>query len=75
MCAFLNSDGGVLIIGVSDDKKVLGLSNDYQTLPHKKDRDGFQVFLRDKLTQNLEPDLPGTVGVSFECQNNKEVCV
>ena len=42
--AFLNADGGTLLIGVSDDGKVLGLDNDYKTLT-KKNKDGFENHL------------------------------
>lgn len=38
---FLNNDGGTLLIGVSDDGKITGLEDDYNTLP-KKNRDGFE---------------------------------
>jgi hypothetical protein len=74
ICAFLNSEGGTILIGVSDDKKILGLSNDYKHLPMKKDKDGFEVFLRNKLTQCLQPEIPGLVKILFERQNDLEIC-
>lgn len=74
VCAFLNSDGGTLLIGVSDDKKILGLSNDYRYLPMKKDKDGFEVYLRNKLNQNLKPEIPGLVKISFETREGLDVC-
>jgi len=74
VAAFLNSDGGQLLIGVSDEKKVLGLENDYRFLKNQN-KDGFQVFLLDKLAQNLEPDIPGLVNISFETEDNLDVCV
>ncbi len=40
VCAFLNTDGGRLLIGVSDEGAVTGLGTDYNTFG-KKDRDGF----------------------------------
>ena len=75
ICAFLNSNGGTLVIGVSDDKKVLGLKNDYKRLHLKQDKDGFEVFLRNKLTQNIQPDIPGLVTISFEPYGDKEICL
>jgi hypothetical protein len=50
VAAFLNSDGGVLMIGVSDEKEVLGLENDYQTLGRKPNKDGFLVALQQLLS-------------------------
>lgn len=75
VCAFLNSDGGTLLIGVSDDKKVLGLKDDYRLLPRKQNRDEFEGFLRNKLTQNVQPDIPGLVKITFEAYGNEEVCM
>ncbi len=74
VCAFLNSDGGTLLIGVSDDRKVLGLKNDYRHLTRKQDKDEFEGFLRNKLTQNIQPDIPGLVDITFEPYGDEEVC-
>lgn len=41
LCAFLNTNGGTLIIGVSDEGEPLGLEADFSTL-RKKDQDGFE---------------------------------
>ena len=32
IAGFLNGDGGTLLIGVTDDKQIIGLENDYKTL-------------------------------------------
>ncbi|RLD44693.1 MAG: hypothetical protein DRI86_06920 [Bacteroidetes bacterium] len=74
IAAFGNTDGGILIIGVDDDKNVLGLQNDFDTLK-KKDADYFEIHLR-----NLLHTLMGVKYVSsyirmkFEIVNNKTVC-
>lgn len=74
VAAFLNSDGGTLLIGVDDDGNVLGLQPDYQTL-RKKDRDGFELWLMgDLLLKALGNDLAPQVSVSFGMIENKEVC-
>jgi hypothetical protein len=50
---FLNSNGGILVIGVNDNGNILGLENDYSTL-FKKDKDGFLLefsnFIQSKIT-------------------------
>ena len=43
--AFLNTNGGTLIIGVDDSGSILGLQNDYQTVS-KKSSDGFILAFR-----------------------------
>ena len=44
VCAFLNADGGTLLIGLSDDKEVIGIENDYMVL-RIQNQDGFENHL------------------------------
>ena len=45
IAAFGNTDGGILLIGVDDEKNILGLEKDFQTLK-KTDADYYEVHLR-----------------------------
>jgi len=45
VAAFLNTDGGVLVVGVGDKKEELGLEFDYKTFTEKPNADGFMLFL------------------------------
>ena len=45
IAAFGNTDGGILLLGVDDDKNILGLENDFQSLK-KTDADYYEVHLR-----------------------------
>lgn len=71
---FLNANGGTLIIGVSDSGQIVGLENDYKTLP-KKNKDGFENHL--SMLVKTMVGLPFTkyVHVSFETIENKEICL
>lgn len=51
IAAFLNSDGGTLLIGVDDKKNILGLENDFNTLKAGDKVDEFQKHL-DNLIEN-----------------------
>jgi predicted HTH transcriptional regulator len=44
ICAFLNAEGGTLLIGLSDDKSVTGIEYDYKVIRHQN-RDGFENHL------------------------------
>lgn len=75
IAAFGNTDGGILLIGVDDDKNILGLEKDFQTLK-KSDADYYEVHLR-----NIMHKLMGVKYVSkyirtqFELmEGNKMVC-
>ena len=50
LVAFANSNGGTLLIGVDNNKRILGLENEYQTLSPKlqyPNRDGYGLFFDD----------------------------
>ncbi len=72
--AFLNAKGGSLLIGVSDDGEVVGLEDDYQTLP-KKNRDGFENHLSMLVKTMIGLPFTKYVGVKFEKINDQEVCL
>jgi hypothetical protein len=52
LAGFMNSEGGVLFIGVDDEGKIKGLEKDYETLGNKKNKDGFLLQF-DNLIDNL----------------------
>jgi len=52
VCGFLNTDGGTLLIGISDDGVPVGLINDFATVK-APDPDRFELWLRDFLGSTL----------------------
>ena len=73
VAGFLNASGGTLLIGVSDDGRPVGLNRDYATLPHKN-RDGFEVKLRELLDTALGVTIASGVTVTFHNIEGSEVC-
>ncbi len=74
VAAFNNSDGGKLLIGVSDDGKIIGLENDYKVLK-ESGKDFYELHLRNLLssryglgytTKNLK--------INFPVIDNCEIC-
>ncbi|WP_432671001.1 RNA-binding domain-containing protein [Flavobacterium sp. SM2513] len=55
ICAFANTTGGYLLLGVSDDKKIFGLEKDYSNLKKSKgigkERDDFAEFFDQKVKE------------------------
>lgn len=50
LAAFLNTDGGTLLVGVDDSARIVGLAQDYQvTNPNRSDYDGWEQFLRGQI--------------------------
>ena len=74
VCGFLNAEGGTLLIGVTDDGKLLGLGDDLRTLEKKPDLDGYELFLRQNLDKNLSVPTAGIVRIRFERKDNCDMC-
>jgi len=74
IAAFLNADGGNLIIGVSDNGKITGLDEDYNCL-NRKDRDGFENQLNQILKNTIGAEFRQYVTVSFEKIEETDVCL
>ncbi len=55
LCAFANSGGGKLLIGVNDDKTIRGIEGEYNDLlGSKKDLDGYGLFFDSQLMSYFE---------------------
>jgi predicted HTH transcriptional regulator len=72
--AFLNSEGGTLIIGVDDDANVLGLDNDYNSFS-KKGRDGFLLHFDNLVINALGKEQQADMNIKFEDVDDKEFAI
>ncbi|HPS73077.1 MAG TPA: DUF262 domain-containing protein [Bacteroidales bacterium] len=74
LAAFNNGDGGTLLIGVSDDGDVLGLSDDYNTLDGTRDK--FELHLRTLIKNAFGIDFSTrNVKVTFPRVGEEEICM
>lgn len=64
VCAFLNDEGGTLLVGVADDGTPLGLDADLATMK-APDTDRYELWLRDLVTTMLGPNPAALVQVDF----------
>lgn len=71
VAAFLNGDGGHLLLGVADDKKTVGLGHDYATLT-RKDTDGFINHFGNVFNTMLGPHLRHLVQLRPFTHDDKE---
>lgn len=74
VAAFANSDGGNLLVGVSDDGEVLGLDSDL-ALMKQPDVDRYELWLRDFLTQTLGAAATAAVAVTFPRVGERQICL
>lgn len=77
LTAFLNGDGGTLLIGVDDDGRPLGLDLDYATL-RTADADRYELWLRDLMSTMLGQNAAAGADLAVETveagDGAREVC-
>lgn len=77
IASMMNSEGGQLLIGISNSGEIIGLTKDYETFPDssKQNRDGFRLHLIDCINKLIGPQFNDLYNISFMFINNKEVCI
>lgn len=73
IAAFLNSDGGTLVIGVEDDGNICGLKNDLKVLHNSIDH--FEQTLTSLIIDYIGAIYSGYVKIRFEEVEGKKICV
>lgn len=77
VAAFLNSyEGGVLLIGVTDDGEIYGLTNDYSTMKEQsqRNRDFFEQWLLKKFQNTFGADSMAWIRAAFHQTPKGDVC-
>jgi hypothetical protein len=73
IAAFLNTEGGVLVIGVEDDGNVCGLERDLAVLDGSTDK--FSQLLAQLITDRVGPEYGHLAKVRYEQLDGETVCV
>jgi hypothetical protein len=75
--AFLNAEGGTLVIGVQDDKHICGIANDLGTFKQgKQHEDNFELHLRSCIESNIGKDFSAKfIQIRFESIASQRVCI
>jgi len=74
IAAFLNSQGGHLVMGVDDNKAVVGLASDFSSLI-RKDADGFENHFTQIFHNMLGVEFRQFVKLNWSQVDGKECCV
>ena len=72
--AFMNTKGGLLVIGIDDKKNVLGIENDLNLLK-KRDEDGFQLKITEIVSNSIGRESAQLVQCTFEGKENKRIAL
>lgn len=84
ICAFMNTKGGKLYIGVHDTKKcVEGIADDYEHLndstedenQYNENHDGYELKIRNTIDRKCTSVVNSLIEFSFCQQGNREYCV
>ena len=73
IAAFLNSDGGTLVIGVDDSGNVLGISNDLMLTRNSVDR--FANLLTTLISDYIGVEYSPYIKIRFEGMNGEQICI
>jgi len=73
VAAFLNSDGGTLLIGVEDKGQIFGLEQDYAFV-RNKNRDGFEQHLINLLKERIGQIFGQWIKIWFAEVEGRDVC-
>lgn len=74
VAAFLNTQGGHLVLGVDNSRNVLGLSRDYETI-QIPNSDGFENHFTQVFNSMIGPEFRNFVKLYFYKVGENEVCV
>lgn len=70
--AFMNTGGGRLIIGIDDEKNVMGIEKDISLLK-KQNEDGFQLKINDIVCNFIGKEHAHLVEIKFQDKDNKKI--
>src|SRR5260221_4512958 len=73
LAALLNTDGGTLIIGVTDDRKIVGIEVDYRRV--KGSRDGWRQTFDHLVTHQLGAEVMKYIDLQLEPWHDRTIAV
>lgn len=84
ICAFMNTEGGKIYIGVKDDtKQLVGIADDYKHLndgaddeyQYKENHDGYKLKIRNTIDRKCTSVVNSLIEFSFHEQDGLEYCI
>ena len=74
IAAFLNTEGGTLLVGVDDDRNVVGLKGDYGLFRKADSRDALENWLTTQLVEQFGKPATRHFTISFHDAAGTDVC-
>lgn len=73
IAAFMNSQGGTLIIGIDDNGNSLGLEKDYETFSDRKNWDGWVRYLVNMIRKYIGTEFMSNITLGALTYNGRRV--
>lgn len=74
LAAFLNTDGGTLVIGVTDDREIIGIEVDYPRV-RPKSRDGWRLTFDNLVTYELGAEVMKCIDLQLQPWSGHTIAV
>ena len=75
ICSFLNSNGGILFIGINDNGSIIGLDSDFNLSKEKKGKDFFQLKFDEIISQYLGFSIKSNLNGQFYIIEGKQIFI
>jgi serine/threonine protein kinase len=75
VAGFMNSEGGRLLIGVTDAREVVGIEPDFRTLRSKPDLDGWELAFTQAMANHIGEDAAACLSLRFAATPGGTVAV
>lgn len=76
IAGFMNSGGGILLIGVEDNGNIFGIEHDLKLrIEKERTHDKFELDIRQLINDRMGPEYTRYVRLHFSPQNDKTVCI
>jgi len=75
IAGLMNAGGGTLVIGISDDLQVIGLSGDFSLLKADSKQDSFSQVIHEAIKTNLSPIPIGLASIIFRPSGLETICL
>lgn len=72
--AFMNSEGGLLLIGIGDNNEILGLTKDFSVLK-KPNADAFQLHFTNVLNKHIGKENRQWVRITFQTIDDETIAI
>lgn len=73
--SFLNTNGGILVLGLTDKKQIIGIEKDYNKVGKNRNPNGYETYFNNRLRECIGTGLRQFIRLKFEKYQNNDLCL